>query len=577
MSTPYERGLDREFEAAQGEEGEDESAQAERAAYREVEARLGRGAHAWETFDVMERDMTRLKHEHLSAAFHSAILPPALDDALHLASTLRDKLAPFELADLALNCFLELVQARAGETAFRGTWPIGVPQPSQEMLSLPDEVVKDRLLRYWRDVVAHYFQHAAPAASSALSALFLRILLPLKHLARSPAADVPLAAFLRSSTDSVLSEGTRIRLAAASLDKLAVAKVLERASLEKRPILHVLAAGNDPLVAGVLRELVHYVTTISAHPYGTVNPHVQAITHAAQVEWSSRPNALVLTLFESRPLCTGAALAARLHQVVHASRDKADQLCNLSTSYENPWRAHPLGPPAGPGGGLPDRVLHALDGGDGALSDDGVLAAQLGESYGELGRLLGRAEGRLFGRPPPSGLGGAKVQLCVAADNAAASVLSGIKARGEGQAVVLLGAEAVLPGKGGDVRAPIGSWMLAETAKKLGAKVFVVALVDQILSSSSTSTAASRPRHDPTELLAGWSGTLAEELESLDALALAAANPLERDVNVFADTSEIVPGHLIDGYVTEKGFLSATGCDLLGRERALAERELYET
>lgn len=97
--------------------------------------------------------------------------------------------------------------------------------------------------------------------------------------------------------------------------------------------------------------------------------------------------------------------------------------------------------------------------------------AQVGESYGELDRLLARAEGRLFGRPPPSGLGGTKVQLCIAADNAAASVLSGIRARGEGQAVVLLGVEAVLPGKGGDVRAPIGSWMLAETAQKLGAKV----------------------------------------------------------------------------------------------------------
>jgi hypothetical protein len=115
-------------------------------------------------------------------------------------------------------------------------------------------------------VVTHHFEHVSAASSSAISALFLRILLPLKHLARSPAADVPLPAFLRSATDSILSEGTRIRLAAASLEKLAVAKVLERASFEKRPVLHVLAAGNDPLVAGVLRELVHYVTTISAHP-----------------------------------------------------------------------------------------------------------------------------------------------------------------------------------------------------------------------------------------------------------------------------------------------------------------------
>jgi len=173
MSSSYEHGLECEFETAQGEEDEDEAAQGERAAYREAEARLGRGAHAWEMFEVVERDTTRLKvrprlqppracaltdaldptsqNEHLSAAFHSVILPPALDNALHLAFTLRDKLAPFELADLALNSLLELVQARAGETAFRGTWPVGVSQPSKEMLAIPDEVVKDRLLRYWRD------------------------------------------------------------------------------------------------------------------------------------------------------------------------------------------------------------------------------------------------------------------------------------------------------------------------------------------------------------------------------------------------------------------------------------------
>ncbi|GAA5894640.1 hypothetical protein JCM8208_006033 [Rhodotorula glutinis] len=574
MSSSYERGLERDFASARGEEDEDEEAQNERAAYREIEARLGRGAHAWETFEVVERDVARLKLEHLSAAFHSVVLPPALDDALHLASTLRNKLVPFELADLALNCLLELVQVRAGETAFRGTWPAHVPQPSDKTLSLPDEVVKDRLLRYWRDVVAHHFMHASTASSSAMSALFLRILLPLKHLARSTAVNVPLSSFLRSAIDSILFEGTRIRLAAASLEKLAVAKVLERASLEKRPILHVLAAGNDPLVAGVLRELVHYVTTIAAHPYGTLNPHVQAKTHAVEVEWASRPNTLAVTLLESRPLCTGAALAARLHHVMHASRDKAEQLRGLSTSYENPWRAHPLGPAGGPSGGLPERVLQAVGAADG--SSGGELAVQVGESYGELDRLLARAEGGLFGTPPPTRLGGARVRLCVAADNAAASVLSGIRARGEGQAVVLVGVEAVLPGQGGNVRAPMGSWFLAETAKALGAKVYVVALVDQILSSSSTSTTTSQPQHDPTELFAGWSGTLAEELESLDALALAVSDPLGHDVSVFTETSEVVPGHLIDGFITEKGFLSATGCHLLGRERALAERELHE-
>lgn len=285
---------------------------------------------------------------------------------------------------------------------------------------------------------------------------------------------------------------------------------------------------------------------------------------------------LSLTIFESRPLCTGAALAARLHEVALASREKAEQLRGLATSYENPWRAHPLaaGPDAGADGGLRQRVLHEL--GAAKREGNGALVASVGESYGTLDSLLARAEDGLFGRPPPTGLGGARVQIRAATDNAAASVLSGVKSRGEGQAVVLLGVEAVLPGKGGDVRAPLGSWLLAETAKKLGAKVpassspastlhhclaepltigaatlwqvFVVAMSDHILSSRPATTAAAQ--HDPTELLAGWSGTLAEELVSLDAFALAAADPRQPDVSVFCQTSEVVPGRLIDGYIS---------------------------
>lgn len=115
-------------------------------------------------------------------------------------------------------------------------------------------------------MVAHHFDHVSSASAPTFAALFLRILLPLKPLALASATAVPLASFLRSATDAALTEGTRLRLAAASLEKLAVAKILEGASTEKRQVLHVLTAGNDPVVAGVLRELVHYVTTISANP-----------------------------------------------------------------------------------------------------------------------------------------------------------------------------------------------------------------------------------------------------------------------------------------------------------------------
>ncbi|BGP43765.1 hypothetical protein JCM10450v2_007963 [Rhodotorula kratochvilovae] len=575
-SEAYERGLEAEFAVAQGAapaEGEG----AEQAVYREVEVRLGRGGHAWEAVEAVERDLSRMKHEHLSFAYHSVVLPPLLDDALHLSLSLRDKLSHFDLADLALNCFLQLVQARSGEGAFRGSWPAHVKPPDGKTWELPEEVVKDRLFRYWVEVVAHHFRHVSPASSPTLSALFLRLLLPLKPLALAPASSVPLASFLRSATEAVLAEGARLRLAAATLDKLGVAKVLERAATDKRAVLHVLAAGNDPAVAGMLRELVHYVTTIAAHPYGTLNPHIQALTHSAEIEWASRPNLLTLTLLESRPLCTGAVLASHLWDVSRAAREKATQLRGLATSYENPWRAHPLAAPVvadgGAEGGLQARVLRGL-GVDGGQEGDGELAAQVGAMYGALDRLLASAEGGVFGRPPPAGLGGAKVNIRVAPDNAVASVLEGLRARGEGPAVVLLGVEAVLPGKGGDVSAPMGSWAMAGMAKKLGARVYVIATSDQILS-SLTSPAPPPPQHDPTELLAGWAGTLAAELESLDAFALAAADKAQPGASVFTETSEVVPGRLIDGYITEKGFLSATGCDMLGRERTIAEHELY--
>lgn len=187
--------------------------------------------------------------------------------------------------------------------------------------------------------------------------------------------------------------------------------------------------------------------------------------------WASRPNILRLTLLESRPLCTGAVLASRLCNVLRSARLRAEQLRGLATSYDNPLRHHPLSP--GPTSsilpsGLRGRVLRGL-GLEEAREDE--AAAALGETYGALDSLLKRAESGVHGEPPPAGFGGTRVQLHAAADNAVASVLKRIKDKGEGPAIVLIGAEAILPGKGGDVVAAMGSWMLAEMAKKLGAKV----------------------------------------------------------------------------------------------------------
>ncbi|GAA6026585.1 hypothetical protein JCM10207_004106, partial [Rhodosporidiobolus poonsookiae] len=185
-------------------------------------------------------------------------------------------------------------------------------------------------------------------------------------------------------------------------------------------VLHVVSAGNDPLVFGVLRELVHYVSTISAHPYASTNPHVTALTHAAEVEWASRPNLLHLTLGESRPLCLGAVLAARLWDVSVASRTRATQLRQLASSYDNAYVHHPLSPgttsrklPSG----LKRRVLAGLGG------QPDALAPETAETYDTLDRLLKKAETAAHAVPPPAGNGGAKVRIEVAADNALASAI----------------------------------------------------------------------------------------------------------------------------------------------------------
>lgn len=92
------------------------------------------------------------------------------------------------------------------------------------------------------------------------------------------------------------------------------------------------------------------------------------------------------------------------------------------------------------------------------------------ESYEALSRLVEKAEKGVHAFPPPQGLGGARVRVEVAPDNALASAMKASEG-GAGDVIVLLGAEAVLPSRAGDVVATMGSWMLAEMAKRLKVKV----------------------------------------------------------------------------------------------------------
>ncbi|GEM11240.1 initiation factor 2B-related protein [Rhodotorula toruloides] len=557
MSESYERGFELAFAEAAGQSVQTTELQEKyKAIYLITESRLGRWTHEWQAMGDVEKDPTRLKPEHVSTAFDSVILPHLLDEALYFISSL-PALSTIDVCDIGLNAFVQLVETRVGTGAFRGSWPAHVPPPTSTTLNLPDQVVKYRLMMYWRDVVAHHFGATNPAHDASLSALFLRLLLPLKPPCLSP--DPSLDTFVRAAIDSAVSEAARVRLAAANIEKLGVSKILERAAREKRPVLRVVAAGNNPLLFGVLRELVHYVSTISAHPYASVNPHIHSLTHAVEVEWASRPNLLHITIAESRPLCSGAVLASRLWDVATTSYERAIQLRTLATSYKNPYLHHPLSP--GPAAtqlpnGLLGRLAHEM----GAETKDAL--GETGETYGRLDRLLKQAEPRVLGQPPPAGIGGARVRIEVAPDNALGAVLKAAKAKGAGQAIVLLAAEAILPGKAGDVVAEMGSWIVAETAKKQ----------DTIIPPTHDSpTLAS---HDPTELLAGWSGTLAAETNDLDGFARALADDEQPELTVFTAASEVVPGGLIDGYISDKGFLSAAGCAALGAERGEAEKQL---
>ncbi|GAA5947900.1 hypothetical protein JCM10213_007643, partial [Rhodosporidiobolus nylandii] len=586
-SPSYERGFELLYAEASGalppaggeaskERGEQE--EIDKTMYRVVEKRLGRGAHSWEAVEEVERKVGKGKqYEHLSLSLSLVVLPPVLDEALHFASSLSN-LSAVDVADLALNTMLQLVRQRAGEGSFIGCWPAGV-STGMETKSLPDGVVKHRMMLFFRDVVAYQFRLAKSAYAPTLSAVFLRVLLPLVPLSLSPSISLP--AFRQATLDSIAAEAARSRFAAATVDKTAVAKLLEYASREKRRVLHIVtAAGGDPLVFGVLRELVHYVSTISASPYSSTNPHIHATSHALEVEWASRPNLLHLTLAESRPLCLGAVLASRLYDVLLSSRTRATQLRQLASSYDNPYVHHPLSPgttsrklPSG----LKKRVLagrgFAWTKDDPQRPQPDERVEETAETYGTLDRLLKKAEVGVHAfPPPPAGLGAAKVRIEVAPDNALASAMKESKG-GRGDLVVLIGAEAVLPGWGGDVMAAMGSWSLAQLAKMLGAKVYAVAASDLILPSSGSPPSSAQ--HDPSELYSGWATTLAAELEELDPFALSLAAGNEPDARVWTKASEVVPGGLIDGYITEKGVLSVGGCVQLAKERGVAEATLY--
>ncbi|GAA6026407.1 hypothetical protein JCM10207_003173, partial [Rhodosporidiobolus poonsookiae] len=234
MTTSYERGFDLSYAAAHGEppmpaataemaeepRAASEQDEVDKAMYRITESRLGRSAHSWEEFKG---------HEHIATAYHLVVLPPPLDESLYLASAVAN-LSVLDVSDLALNTLLQLVRSKAGEAAFTGCWPPHVPQPTQKTVKMPEQVLKYRLMMFWRDVVGYQFCQVKSAYTPILSATFLRVLVPLIPLTLD--STTSLSSLTQSALNAIASEGARSRFAAANVERFAVAKLLERASRE---------------------------------------------------------------------------------------------------------------------------------------------------------------------------------------------------------------------------------------------------------------------------------------------------------------------------------------------------------
>jgi len=346
----------------------------------------------------------------------------------------------------------DTVTSRAGRYASR-SWPPDEPPLAPDATALPAAVIKFRAYRYWLDVVAHYLLDMIfPPARTILTSVLLRVFQPVQPLVALPAASVD--NLERAALRSLAAELARAERAREAVAKLACGRILHFASDEeskKRELIEVVALGGSEDVHAALRELVHTVLTLAAHPYSSLHPSVSPMLGSDEARWNAIPHRLHITLGETGPGLAGLALARSIHETLETSTSQLGQLDAATRTRTRTTTAT-----AGTGGANPELVslaerlrlvLQATAQGEEAQAAPAVT--------GGLRGLLGAADEAARARTA--------VTIEIVPDGAiAAAIRSASK-----ELVVLIGADKVLP-RGGDVVARMGSRTLAECGKAKG-------------------------------------------------------------------------------------------------------------
>ncbi|KAK4704767.1 hypothetical protein P7C70_g1436, partial [Phenoliferia sp. Uapishka_3] len=537
--------------------------------YRILESKLGNDCHTWDGFAIFD-DPATMPEEFISTAYFSVALPPVLDVSLgDLSDT---PLSANDTCQIVLDVMFELISKRYGRHAFK-FWPPGVPLPTTSTKEIPDAVLKYRVFSWLLDVAAFYLRKAKPTHETIVSSVLLRILKPIQPMVSDN--KISLVDFEKQALLSIGRETVRSKTAYSLLGKVAIPRILERpvpkdaagflASKTKRPLLHIVTLGFSPATFTILRELVHYLLTISSHPYSSLTPGASTMSKDQEKEWLSRPNLLRITIAESRPSCEGVALARQIHQVVEASAERARQLRDLSRSYAHPTSVRHAPPRTPLPGSSPEVERTPMPSGliDRLKKNKASGSTGITGAYGTLGDLLQQVDHQSV----PDGA--TKVTIDIIPDAALASTIL----EAGSQVVVLIGAERILPGEA-NVVAKIGSYVAAWTAKEVKAKVFVLATSDAI-------ECAQKDKKPPMimgsgkEVTGAWKEAGAAKFEGLEGFVGQVLDEGNEGVKVVCPESEIVPAKFVDAWITDAGILSAVQCCKLGKERGEAEALLY--
>lgn len=451
-----------------------------------------------------------------------------------------------------------VVEGHSAQYRFKHRWPPGFPPFDETLRAIPPSILKYRMVRYWIDVVAFYLTSASPAHSTLLSAAFLRVLQPLTLLVVNDSSTEELE---RAAYKSMAGELARGELARVQIGKLAAGRLLGLGLplLRKREKVEIVALGGNELVYTALRDLVHTVTTLAGHPYSALHPNAGPMLKADEERWRAIPRHVHITLGETGPALEGLTLARSLRENLMVSTHQSNVMREMARVQHK--RIAPAIEDDYEPSSLADKLISVLQ------LDPEVDEPPPGlDTVGTLRALVDEAE--RLSRPE------CKIVIELIPDGALANA---VRMAGSDVAVVL-GADRILPSKA-DTICRMGSYTLAQCAKAKKSPVY--ALASTAYFESGLSNKAWEPTlADPFEMLSTWSATPQatkndEAAASVANFAAAALDEEDSTIKVTVQTDELVPGDLIDCWITEAGLLSAEGCSLLCRERYRAELDLF--